>query len=248
MSRRSTPTPSCPSDLRRLALRALACAAAALGLAGCGGIVRDYPGVSREALWAAALGVAERPTSYDDWHLVTNGVYPDEAGGRIEIYRELKRDWQPLGQVRRRESETWSLTVQLEPDTTIQALRITQNSTIRHRRFPLEADRFFDEVGLRLAQATAAQGSAAPAAAPPAPRGIQDAGADSLAAPEALEAVRGGGAPAQGLRKDPPAQPVPSAPGSDPQAPSPGAPAPAAPPLEPPGGPEPSPPIEPGTP
>jgi hypothetical protein len=168
-------------------------------IAGCGGIVRNYPGVSREALWAAAVGTAERPTSYDDWHVIENGVYTDKASGRIEIYRELKRDYTPLGQKRRRQQETWALTVQLETEEgQIPAIRLVQNSTIRHPRFTLEADRFFDEVGLRLAQASpqgvrgVSSGDAAPA------RGVPEAGAEALRMPDSREAVRGGGAPAAG--------------------------------------------------
>lgn len=175
------------------------CTAIAVAMAGCGGVLRNYPGVSREALWRAALGTAERPTGYSDWHVVENGVYADEPTGRIEIYRELKRDYTPAGQTRRRQHETWALTVQLETDEgQLPAIRIRQNSTIRSPRFTLEADRYFDEVGLRLAQATpqgpsgVPRGTAAPAA------GVPDTGADALAVPDAREAVRGGGAPAAG--------------------------------------------------
>ena len=194
---RSDRTPG--SALARVVLRVTLCVVAAVAVAGCGGIVRNYPGVSRDALWAAAVGTAERPTAYDDWHVVENGVYTDKTSGRIEIYRELKRDYTPLGQKRRRQQETWALSVQLETeDGQIPAIRLSQNSTIRHPRFTLEADRFFDEVGLRLAQASpqgvrgASLGDAAPA------RGVPEAGAEALRVPESREAVRGGGAPAAG--------------------------------------------------
>jgi hypothetical protein len=183
----------------RGAMRVALCIAASAAAAGCGGIARSYPGVTRDALWAAAVGTAERPTGYDDWHVVENGVYSDQPSGRIEIYRELKRDYTPAGQTRRRQQETWALTVQLETeDGQIPALRISQNATIRSPRFTLEADRFFDEVGLRLAQASP-QGlpGVQRVTAPPA-RGVPDAGAGALAVPDAREAVRGGGEPAAG--------------------------------------------------
>jgi hypothetical protein len=196
---------TCPSDgahrsrWGRASVRALLGAAIVVAMAGCGGVLRNYPGVSREALWRAALGTAERPTGYSDWHVVENGVYADEPAGRIEIYRELKRDYTPVGQKRRRQQETWALTVQLETDDgQVPAIRIRQNSTVRSPRFTLEADRFFDEVGLRLAQAMpqgpsgAPRGSAVPAA------GVPEAGAEALSVPDAREAVRGGGAPTAG--------------------------------------------------
>lgn len=197
--------PTCQSELRPGAFRARIAVRAALGvvalvaLAGCGGIVRTFPGVSRDALWNAAVGTAERPTGYDDWHVVENGVYVDEPSGRIEIYRELKRDYTPVGQKRRRQQETWALSVLLETeDGQIPAIRISQNSTIRSPGFSLEADRFFDEVGLRLAQASPMGAPGVPPADATPARGVPDAGADALLVPDSREAVRGGGAPAAG--------------------------------------------------
>lgn len=196
---------TCQSDQRLGAFRARGAVRAALGvlvlvaLAGCGGIVRTYPGVSRDALWNAAVGTAERPTGYDDWHVVENGVYVDEPSGRIEIYRELKRDYTPVGQKRRRQQQTWALSVLLETeDGQIPAIRISQNSTIRSPGFSLEADRFFDEVGLRLAQASPQGAPGVPPADAAPARGVPDSGADALLVPDSREAVRGGGAPAEG--------------------------------------------------
>ncbi len=180
-------------------IRAALCVLALVAVAGCGGTARNYPGVTRDALWAAALGTAERPTGYDDWHVVENGVYADKPSGRIEIYRELKRDYTPAGQKRRRQQETWALSVQLETEEgQVPAIRISQNSTIRHPRFTLEADRFFDEVGLRLAQASPQGVPGVPRGAADPARGVPDAGADALLVPDSREAVRGGGAPAAG--------------------------------------------------
>lgn len=194
----SDPVTGAPRS-RSVAVLALCLAALVAAAAGCGGVVRTYPGVSREALWRAAVGTAERPTGYDDWHVVENGVYSDEPSGRIEIYRELKRDYTPAGQKRRRQQETWALSVQLETeDGQIPALRISQNSTVRSPRFSLEADRFFDEVGLRLAQASPQGVPGMPRGASAPERGVPEAGADALAVPEAREAVRGGGEPAVG--------------------------------------------------
>lgn len=183
----------------RGAMRAVLGVLAAVALAGCGGIVRTYPGVSRDALWNAAVGTAERPTGYDDWHVVENGVYADEPSGRIEIYRELKRDYTPAGQKRRRQQQTWALSILLETeDGQIPAIRISQNSTIRSPGFSLEADRFFDEVGLRLAQASPLGAPGVPPSDATPARGVPDAGADALLVPDSREAVRGGGAPAAG--------------------------------------------------
>lgn len=212
---------TCPSDSahhawrRRTAMRALIGAAIMLAVAGCGGVMRNYPGVSREALWRAALGTAERPTGYSDWHVVENGVYADEPTGRIEIYRELKRDYTPAGQKRRRQQETWALTIQLETEEgQIPSIRFRQNSTIRSPRFTLEADRFFDEVGLRLAQASPQGPSGVPRRAGEPAAGVPDVGAEALATPDAREAVRGGGAPTAG---GPPRQsPEPGAPMAEP--------------------------------
>ncbi len=138
---------------------------------------RDYPGVAPDALWKAAVGAAESPR-YTDWMVTENGVFVDEPGKRIEIYRELTRDHAPLGAALQRQSEIWTFSVRVQTDDRIPKVVIDTRSTLRSRGFWKQTDHFFGEIDSRLAQRppvapvsgetpAAAEGAAAKGAAQP---------------------------------------------------------------------------------
>ena len=168
---------TCPS--RHAARGALVAACAAIALAGCATESRDYPGVTHDALWTAALDAANHP-QYDDWIVAENGVFADEGTDRIEIHRELKRDRARDGGALRREGEEWALSVRLEVTDRIPKVLVASRSGFRSHGFLRQADHFFAEIDARLAQR--GTGTAAPSQ-PAVP-----ANAGSLEAPSALEA------------------------------------------------------------
>ncbi len=128
----------------------LACAAIVMAV-GCNTVSRDYPGVSHDALWQAALGAARNP-KYSDWFVTENGVFVDAEENRIEIFRELKRDYASAGEALRRESETWTFSVQVEADHRVPKVVLNSRASIRPPNFLIEADHFFGEIDSRLAQ------------------------------------------------------------------------------------------------
>ena len=125
--------------------------AAMLLACGCKTVSRDYPGVSHDQLWQAALGAARNP-KYSDWFVTENGVFVDEAENRIEIYRELKRDYAPPGAALRRESETWTFSVHVDSEDRVPKVFLDTRTAIRTPNFLAEADHFFGEIDARLAQ------------------------------------------------------------------------------------------------
>ncbi len=176
----------------------LAMGLAMLGLVGCSASSRDYPGVSKDALWTAALDAANHP-HYDDWFVAENGVFVDAESSRIEIHRELKRDRARDGGALKRESEEWSLSVRLDMEDRIPKVLIDSRSAIGPRGFLKQADHFFGEIDERLAQRV-----------PGAPERSVDAPAEGggLQAPTAREPSQMATPPAS---RDPVAAPPPSA-------------------------------------
>lgn len=140
------------------------CAAIALSMTGCSTMSRDYPGVGRDALWNAAVGAARHP-SYSDWVVAQNGVFVDEAQGRIEVFRELKRDFAPPGAGLERQSETWTFSVRVDMTDTVPKVLLDSRSGLRTPAFRRQGDHFFEQIDSRLAQLPADQ-LAAPAPKP----------------------------------------------------------------------------------
>ena len=128
----------------------LASAAILLGV-GCNTVSRDYPGVSHDELWQAALGAARNP-QYSNWFVTENGVFVDAGANRIEIYRQLKRDYAEPGEALRRQSETWTFSVLVEADHRVPKIILNSRAAIRPPNFLTEADHFFGEIDSRLAQ------------------------------------------------------------------------------------------------
>ena len=119
--------------------------------AGCNTVSRDYPGVSHDELWQAALGAARNP-KYSNWFVTENGVFVDADANRIEIYRELKRDYAEPGEALRRQSETWTFSVLVDADDRVPKIVLNSRAAIRPPNFLTEADHFFGEIDSRLAQ------------------------------------------------------------------------------------------------
>ena len=57
---------------------------------GCTTRSQVFEGYGDDQLWTAMVASAQKPT-YDDWRVMDNEVYVDEATRRIEVYRVLKR-------------------------------------------------------------------------------------------------------------------------------------------------------------
>ncbi len=119
--------------------------------AGCNTVSRDYPGASHDELWQAALGAARNP-KYSNWFVMENGVFVDENANRIEIYRELKRDFAEPGEALRRQNETWTFSVLVDADDRVPKIILNSRAAIRPPNFLTEADHFFGEIDSRLAQ------------------------------------------------------------------------------------------------
>lgn len=151
----------------------LAAATLSAALVGCGTVSRDYPGVSREALWGAAVGAAEHP-EYSDWVVADNGVFIDETDGRIEIFRELKRDHARNGGGLKREAEKWVLSVNVETSDRIPKVRVESRNSLRAKGFLAQADHYFAEIDQRLAHSNlAAPAVAATPAVTASPNGLE---------------------------------------------------------------------------
>ncbi|MSQ89780.1 MAG: hypothetical protein EXS01_00080 [Phycisphaerales bacterium] len=133
---------------------------------GCSTTTRDYPGVSRDALWQATVAAAKHP-KYTDWFVVENGVFVDEPAGRIEVYRELKRDYTPLGSTLERQSETWTFSIRVETEDSVPTVQLNARAALRSPNFWKQCDHFFGEIDSRLAQLPAAQGAGALVTAAP---------------------------------------------------------------------------------
>jgi hypothetical protein len=119
--------------------------------AGCNTVSRDYPGVSHDQLWQAALGAARNP-KYSNWFVTENGVFVDSDANRIEIYRELKRDYAEPGEALRRQNETWTFSVLVDANDRVPKIVLNSRAAIRPPNFLTEADHFFGEIDSRLAQ------------------------------------------------------------------------------------------------
>ncbi|MDA1008860.1 MAG: hypothetical protein O2800_07680, partial [Planctomycetota bacterium] len=117
--------------------------------------LRDYPGVSADQLWRAALAAANDPMA-KDWHLIENGVWYDEPNHRIELFRVLKRDVLEVGASHpRREERRWSVSIcVLDPDRGERrfapAIRIEDRTLAQPRKFHSLTDSYFDDVEQRL--------------------------------------------------------------------------------------------------
>ncbi|MHC4810531.1 MAG: hypothetical protein ACYTEV_09210 [Planctomycetota bacterium] len=159
--------------VRRPVARVAILALAALAAAGCRVQERTYPDHPPATVWAAVRAVAQTPDyatvdPADRWNVDRNEVLLDEAGGRLEIHRELSRTHLRTRGDRFVEHRRWKLGVTVSPmgaavatdDAESAEAAAGPNGTIvrlasRGPSIPmqvhLEAERFFDQVSELLA-------------------------------------------------------------------------------------------------
>jgi hypothetical protein len=97
----------------RSATRRLPLALGLAALSGCAANEESFPTRSADQVWTAMVAAAERPV-YDDWHVIENDVWVDDAGRRIEIYRRLRAYRDPPGQYSRLEDREWTFVASFE--------------------------------------------------------------------------------------------------------------------------------------
>jgi hypothetical protein len=115
-----------------------------LALAGCAGVKHTFDDQDAEHVWKAMVAVAEQPR-YDDWTIVANDVWVNEADHRIEIHRRLGRQVY-LNQAKpRREQRTWQFEVRLLGTDPPEATFASRNTTVP-TQLQAEASRYFDDV------------------------------------------------------------------------------------------------------
>ncbi len=111
---------------------------------GCTSVNQTFTNVSAEQVWTAMKVVAESP-AYDDWKVTANERWVDEPNRRIEVYRELAREFRRPGGSARTERRTMKFEVRLvetDPPT----------ATYSGRGFAIpahsrdDANRYFTEV------------------------------------------------------------------------------------------------------
>ncbi len=116
-----------------------------LAQAGCASVKHTFDDQHAEHVWKAMVAVARQPR-YDDWTVVANDVWVDEADRRIEIHRRLDRQVSLPPAKPRREKRTWKFEVRLlgtdPPEATFASRGVGVPS-----RFQAEASRYFDDVG-----------------------------------------------------------------------------------------------------
>lgn len=122
-------------------------AVAAIACTGCTTRSQVFDGYGDDQVWTAMVAAARTP-AYDDWKVVENDVFVDDATRRIEIYRSLKRLYVTPFSDPRRESEEWRFRVELGRDESLDAPEVF--FTGREIAVPAhvwdESDRFFRQM------------------------------------------------------------------------------------------------------
>ena len=116
----------------------------ALILGGCASVKHTFADQDVEQVWKAMVTVAEQPR-YDDWAVVANDVWVDEAGRRIEIHRRLDRQLHLPGAKPQREQRTWQFEVRLL-ETDPPEAKFGSRSAAVPTDVQAEASRYFDDV------------------------------------------------------------------------------------------------------
>ena len=129
----------------RSAPRSLAVAlVTGLALAGCASVKHSFDDQDAEHVWKAMVAVAEQPR-YDDWTVVANDVWVNEADRRIEIHRRLDRQVHLPPAEPRREQRTWQLEVRLLGTDPPEATFASRGASVP-TQLQAEASRYFDDV------------------------------------------------------------------------------------------------------
>ena len=130
-------------------------AALPIVLAGCATYTHEYPNHSADAVWSAAVAVAESPDYEGDWHVTQNEVWVDDEWARIEIQREIRRLTNQAFTAATPEKRTWQFRVTLEDEDPVVLAFANRNPTIPGWTLE-EAQRFFEEVNQLLIASPAA--------------------------------------------------------------------------------------------
>lgn len=118
------------------------------GLVGCSTTsTQVFEGYRDDQVWSALVAAAQSP-EYDDWKIAENQILVDEAGRRVEIYRQLKRLYVTPYSDPRMEREEWRLQVVLGRDE--DSGQVSVDFTARQWTIPAhawrEASRYFTQV------------------------------------------------------------------------------------------------------
>ncbi|MBC24592.1 MAG: hypothetical protein CMJ32_11860 [Phycisphaerae bacterium] len=124
-----------------------------VNMVACSSHTRSYPGFSKDQVWDAAVTASENP-EYFDWYVMVNEVWVDSTGQRIEILRELRRDYAGPQTDAYRQDRHWKFTVTMDEDSSVPELRITCRVAALPARFVDESAHFFDEVAYLLGDPT----------------------------------------------------------------------------------------------
>ncbi len=140
------PAIASPRRAAALAARALGAAAVVLALAACTTRSAIYEGRAADTVWVAMKAAAENPR-YDDWHVIQNDVYADEAIRQVHIYRRLRRDVVGPGVQPFRQDAEYRLRASLgeaksgDPEVTV----VSRDSAIPAHAWS-EIERYLDEI------------------------------------------------------------------------------------------------------
>ncbi|MHC4418958.1 MAG: hypothetical protein ACYS1E_00020 [Planctomycetota bacterium] len=115
-----------------------------LVLGGCAAVKHTFTDQDAEQVRTAMVAVAGQPR-YDDWTVVANDVWVDEAGRRLEIHRRLDRLRREPGAKPRREQRTWRFDVRLLATDPPEAQFASRDGSVP-ADVQAEASRYFEDV------------------------------------------------------------------------------------------------------
>jgi hypothetical protein len=120
-----------------------------LAATGCTTVSQSFPGHSPQQVWQAMVTVAQQPR-YDDWKVLENNTWADEAGQRIEIDRVLHREKYVAGGANGGmnpwyEKWEWKFSVKLLP-TDPPSVDFTSRGWAVPMQARIEAERYLDDV------------------------------------------------------------------------------------------------------
>ncbi|MBL9140643.1 MAG: hypothetical protein JNK53_02145 [Phycisphaerae bacterium] len=137
------------SVLSRCLIGALLLSAAAFG--GCNhAATRVFDDRPRQDVWDAMVQASKEPR-YPDWIVVQNQVLAQDENYSVHVYRELKRDLVTPGLDPHREEEAWRFTAALLPGNPV-TVEFTSPDWAVPAHFWAQADHYFAQVRLRLAE------------------------------------------------------------------------------------------------
>jgi len=153
---------------------------------GCTTRTQVFEGYRDDQLWTAMVASAKAP-AYDDWKVMDNQVFADEATRRIEIYRVLKRTLVTPHSPARPEEREWKFQIALGHDPELGApdVRFTARQFAVAAHVWTEADRYFLQMRSVLGVPSGMTPAAETAPAPVAPKADAVPASAPSSAPEA---------------------------------------------------------------